>query len=156
MSALLVDIALTPDADLGQGPPPPGSSLDVLARTLWGETRSESLRAKEALAALVVNRLRHAEAMGGRYWWGNSINEICRRPGQFPCWSKPCRLLTVTMEDRAFRVAVRTARRAMAGILADPTGGATHWHRQTELPPWTRGRFPMAEIGPFLFYANVE
>ncbi|WP_245644322.1 cell wall hydrolase, partial [Magnetospirillum moscoviense] len=82
--------------------------------------------------------------MGGRYWWGNSIADICRRPGQFPCWSKPDRLLTVTMEDRAFRVAVRTARRAMAGILADPTGGATHWHRQTELPPWTRGRFPMA------------
>ncbi|OAN48677.1 hypothetical protein [Magnetospirillum moscoviense] len=53
-------------------------------------------------------------------------------------------------------------RSSLAGVKAKPflvfypTGGATHWHRQTELPPWTRGRFPMAEIGPFLFYSNVE
>jgi N-acetylmuramoyl-L-alanine amidase len=156
MSTLLIDVALTPDADLGAAPPPSGSAIDVLARTLWGEARTESLRAKEALAALVVNRTRHAKTMGGRYWWGNSIEDICRRPGQFPCWDQPGRLLAVTMEDRALRVAVRTARRAAAGFLADPTLGATHWHRKAELPLWTRDRFPTAEIGPFLFYKDVE
>jgi N-acetylmuramoyl-L-alanine amidase len=156
MTALLIDIAFAPDADLGAAPPPTGSAIDVLARTLWGEARADSLRAKEALAALIVNRTRHAKSMDGHYWWGNSIEEICRRPGQFPCWGQPDRLLAATMQDRAFRIAVRTARRAVAGFLADPTCGATHWHRRTELPLWTRGRFPTAEIGQFLFYNDVE
>lgn len=41
-------------------------AADVLARTLYGEARGESVRGKEAVAAVVMNRVRRARAAGSR------------------------------------------------------------------------------------------
>lgn len=136
------------------------SPVDVLARTLWGEARGEPVRGIEAVAAVVLNRVAVARAAGGDWWWGGSIVEVCRKPFQFACWlpGDPNRekLLAVGPGDPAFRMCLRIARRAVAGRLADPTGGATHYHARTVAPYWSHGLTPCAEIGNHVFYREVD
>lgn len=134
--------------------------VDVLARTLYGEARGESVRGKEAVAAVVVNRVARAEAHGGRWWWGGDVVSVCLKPWQFSAWNPgdPNRatILAVTAENKTFASCLRIARRAVAGTLADPTGGATHYHALTVHPPWAWRHTPCAQIGNHLFYDDVE
>ncbi len=136
------------------------AELDVLARTIWGEARGEALAGKRAVAAVILNRVRRARDHGGRYWWGATIAEVCRRPWQFSCWNDAdpnrAKLEAVGPDNRAFRQCLRVAEEAVAGALADATGGATHYHAAGVSPPWARGRAPSAEIGRHLFYNDVE
>ena len=138
---------------------PTEEAVDTLARTLWGEARGEPVRGIEAVAAVVVNRVRRAERRGG-HWWGGSIVAVCRKPYQFSCWNandpNRAKLLAVTAADPVFATCLRVARRAVAGLLPDPTGGATHYHRLGLHPSWATGHSPCAEIGRHLFYDGVE
>ncbi len=133
-------------------------ALDTLARTLYGEARGESVRGKEAVAAVVLNRVERAA--GRPHWWGSTVVEVCRKPWQFSCWNPndPNRdkLLAVGPGDPQFDVCRRIARRALTGVLEDPTGGATHYHARGLMPDWADGRSPSAVIGNHLFYADVE
>lgn len=137
----------------------PEPAVDTLARTLWGEARGESVRGKEAVAAVVMNRVRRARRRGG-YWWGATPIEVCRKPWQFSCWNdgdpNRAKMLAVGQDDRDFQTCLRIARRALAGTLRDPTVGATHYHAKGVLPPWARDRKPSAEIGNHRFYNDVE
>ena len=133
--------------------------VDTLARTLYGEARGERVLGLEAVAAVILNRARRAR-LRGRYWWGSTIEEICRRPWQFSCWNNndPNRMKieAVGVDNKVFQTCVRVAERAIRGDLEDPTDGATHYHTMGVLPPWTRGRSPSAKIGRHLFYNDVE
>jgi spore germination cell wall hydrolase CwlJ-like protein len=139
--------------------PDPEAAVDALARTLWGEARGEPLAGIEAVASVVVNRVAEARA-GGRRWWGTDVVSVCRAPRQFSCWDEgdPNRpkLLAATAADPAFATCLRVARRAVAGLLADRTLGATHYHAEGAFPRWARGKLPSAAIGRHLFYSDVE
>lgn len=132
--------------------------VEILARTIYGEARGEPVRGKEAVAAVVMNRVRKADRRGG-WWWGNDVVGVCLKPWQFSCWNADdpnrARILAVTAETKAFATCLRIARRAIAGALPDPTGGATHYHSRDVHPPWAWSHVPSAEIGVHLFYATV-
>jgi len=134
--------------------------VDVLARTIYGEARGELVRGQEAVAAVVINRVRRARARNGRYWWGSSIEEVCLKSWQFSCWNSndPNRqkIETVTADTEIFQTCLRVARRAVSGTLKDPTSGATHYHVTGLQPAWSRRRAPSAEIGNHQFYNDVE
>jgi len=134
-------------------------AVDVLARTVYGEARGESVRGREAVACVVMNRVARAAAQGG-WWWGSTVAEVCRRPWQFSCWNAddPNRsaIERADEKDREFAVCLRIARRAVAGALADQTRGATHYHAHGATPPWAAGREPSAVIGRHKFYNDVE
>lgn len=134
-------------------------SVQILARTLWGEARGEAVRGQEAVAAVILNRVAVARRRGG-WWWGSDVAAVCRKPWQFSCWNAKdpnrAKLLAVTEADPAFAACLRIARRAMAGTIADPTGGATHYHTLDTHPAWATGRVPCAQIGNHLFYKDVE
>ncbi len=136
-----------------------GDAVEILARTLYGEARGELVRGKEAVAAVVMNRVRRAKERGG-YWWGSTPQEVCLRPWQFSCWNESdpnrARIVAVTRDNRNFQSCLRIARRALAGTLKDPTVGATHYHEKSVMPPWAKDRKPSAEIGNHRFYNNVE
>lgn len=137
----------------------PEEAIDTLARTLWGEARGEPVRGIEAVAAVIVNRVAAAAARGG-FWWGDSVIAVCRKPYQFSCWNagdpNRAKLLAVTQADPVFATCLRVARRAVAGVLTDPTRGATHYHRAGLHPTWASGHSPCAEIGAHLFYNTVD
>lgn len=154
MSNPILFIDIEPDPESLQAPVQPGSPADILARTLYGEARGESVRGKEAVACVIMNRTRRAS------WWGKTVAEVCRHPWQFSCWNEAdpnrAKIMRVDDSDRVFRICVRIARRAIAGVLDDPTKGATHYHTRTILPNWARALSPSAEIGNHLFYNDVE
>lgn len=131
-------------------------AVDVLARTIWGEARSEPHAGMEAVASVVLNRVAVAKRNGDAYWWGNDIISVCQKPYQFSCWNRSdpnySKLTAVTQKDIHFATCVRIARRAVAGVLADNTGGATHYHADYVSPYWAKGQKPTLTIGRHIFY----
>jgi N-acetylmuramoyl-L-alanine amidase len=128
-------------------------SIDVLARTLWGEARGEGRTGIDAVAAVVVNRLRRPRRFGA------TIEEICRKPFQFSCWNENDpnlpKLLAVGPDNRELAVCLEVAKAAVEGRLADPTGGADHYHHRSVQPAWSAGRTPSAIIGNHLFFNDI-
>jgi len=149
---------------------------ETLSRTLYAEAGTRPLRAIEALAALVLNRARaalprpprrpgaapfapggHARLPDPGPW---AVAEACRDPFLFPSYNPrhPAHArLTAPPPgepagDAALAMCRRVAARALAGALADPTGGATHWHGPDRLPAWAVAREAEAEIGGLVFY----
>lgn len=124
--------------------------IDVLARTIWGEARGEGSAGMQAVANVIINRLKR----GG--WWGRSVVGICQKPFQFSCWNKDDpnyrRLQAVDAHDLYFATALRIARRAVCGVLPDLTHGADHYHAAGIYPRWTKGERPVAVIGHHVFY----
>ncbi len=124
---------------------------DTLARTIWGEARGEGSIGMQAVAAVIHNRLRVSKAKG-KFWWGNSIIEICQKPYQFSCWNRDDpnyrKVLNVDARDRIFAKALDIARIC----LPDPTRDATHYHVAGIYPFWARNQQPTATIGRHIFY----
>lgn len=133
--------------------------IDTLARTIWGEARGETTQGMEAVACVVLNRVKMAEDHGGKYWWGNNIIQVCQKPYQFSCWNRSDpnfkKLTDVNETDLYFATAMRIARRAVAGALADATNGATHYHAKSVSPHWAQGEIPCAVIGSHVFYRLI-
>ena len=129
--------------------------VDVLARTLWGEARGESTAGMEAVASVVLNRVAIAQDKG-KFWWGNNIIQVCQKPYQFSCWNRSDpnfkKLQAVEESNLYFATALRIARRAVAGVLADQTEGATHYHTSGITPYWSKNEKPVRVIGHHIFY----
>ena len=132
---------------------------DTLARTIWGEARGEGEPGMRAVAAVVMNRLKISREKG-RYWWGNSIIQICQKPFQFSCWNKNDvnyrRILGVDVSDPVFAQAQNIARLTIEGHLPDPTDGATHYHAAGATPHWAETEKPVASIGHHIFYKMTD
>lgn len=135
------------------------SSIDILARTIYGEARGESISGQEAVASVILNRVNFAKRKG-RYWWGNSIEEVCQKPYQFSCWNSNdtnSKLINQVKDtDINFCICKRIAGRAVAGLIEDKTNLATHYHTRNINPKWSIGKIPCAEIGSHIFYNDVE
>ena len=156
-------IALPAPPPAGSVPPPPinvgdaALAADTLARTLWGEARSEPLAGIRAVAAVVLNRATHPRIR----WWGRTVTGVCRAPFQFSCWnandSNRPKLLGVTQADKHFRVCQDVAQEALAGqLVAEQSLGATHYHTKAIRPSWLKQQKPCADIGAHLFYNDID
>lgn len=134
--------------------------IDVLARTMWGEARGEGNIGLEAVANVVLNRVKVADAHGGKYWWGANIIQVCQKPYQFSCWNRSDasfqKLQAVDGANLYFATCLRIARRAVIGTLEDRTYGATHYHADYVAPYWAKGETPTVTIGRHIFYSIVE
>lgn len=132
-------------------PPPRAIDIEILAMTLWAEAADKPVRAIEALAALVMNRLSTGRDPNARH-----IAAICRAPFLFSCWNRRdprhAALRAIPQGDAAFAICRRIAQRAASGLLPDPTGGATLWHDAAHLPAWAVGQASIREIGGLCFY----
>ena len=127
-------------------------AIDVLARTLWGESRGEGRTGMEAVAAVVMNRVRHPR------WWGNDIISVCQAPYQFSCWNlndpNNVKMRTVSAAGHPeFVTALDVAQRASCGLLSDPTQGADSYYAiGSPVPGWTLRATRTVDIGHHRFY----
>ncbi len=129
-------------------------SLDthsVFARTIWGEARGEGQSGMEAVASVMLNRAAHPG------WWGTDVKSVCLAPWQFSCWlvSDPNRekMLAVDVSDPEFAIASDIAARALAGELADGTGGADSYvNLAVDQPHWIESAHQTCVIGHHTFY----
>jgi hypothetical protein len=92
-----------------------------------------NIRAMEGLACVIV-----------RSDWGYISARIAL--------GAPQRDRMLTASNRLCDAAERTARRALAGCIDDPSLGATRFHRVGDLPEWAMSSRPCAQIGEFFFY----
>lgn len=135
------------------------NDIETLARTIYGEARGESISGQEAVASVIMNRVAFSKRKG-RYWWGNTIAEVCRHPWQFSCWNPDdanFRIINkVADNDLIFCICKRIAQRAVSGLVEDKTVNATHYHTRNTTPSWAVGKIPCAEIGWHFFYNDIE
>jgi spore germination cell wall hydrolase CwlJ-like protein len=127
--------------------------IDIMARTMWGEARGEGKTGMQAVANVIMNRVKK----GG--WWGATPAEVCKKKSQFSCWNKTdpnyYKLIAVNESDPDFRTALTLARSAYSGTLPDITGGATNYLALASLksiPSWVKGMTKTAQIGNHTFY----
>lgn len=141
------------------GPPAPkttaaNNDVDILARTVWGEARSEGRAGMQAVANVVMNRYRQRTTR-----FGLTIAEVCQKPKQFSCWNigdpNRAKMIAVTLNDAAFRVAYEIAQNAASGKLTDITNGSDHYHTAAISPTWSSGQVPTKIIGTHKFYNTV-
>ena len=134
------------------------TTIDILAKTIWGEARGESVRGKEAVASTIINRAKYAKSRGG-YWWGNNVMEVCLKPSQYSCWNKDDpnydKIILINNTDKQFKICTRIARRAFYNTQPDPTNDATHYHTISCKPWWAKGRKSCAIIGDHIFYKDI-
>ena len=132
---------------------------DVLARTLWGEARGESLAGMVAVAWTIRNRVNDGKA---KSWWGEGYAGVCLKPYQFSCWNKNdpnfpflSGAKPIPVAEMAKPVMVATA--VIDGAYPDPTGGATHYYATTmpKPPAWAARAKQTLKLGHHIFFKDV-
>lgn len=129
----------------------------TLARTLWGEARGEPTTGQEAVANVIINRMKSPR-------YPNTISKVCLQPMQFSCWNRNDPNFRkigklVKGSDKIFDKLLELASRAAKGMLVDNTSGALHYHAKQVLPTWVTNS-PKAkvvlDVGNHLFYTGIK
>lgn len=138
--------------EIDQSPAYYARSVDVVARTIWGEARGEGYRGMQAVANVITYRANNPG------WWGHDFESVCLKPWQFSVWNEgdPNRdlILNVTANDPAFSDALEIASKAVLGELEDVTGGAHSYYNPAVVQPyWADSMREVAVIGTHRFMA---
>jgi N-acetylmuramoyl-L-alanine amidase len=140
------------------------SDRDVLALTLWAESRGEPVEGKIAVGCVIRNR------MAARR---QSVREVCLAPMQFSCWQplggKANHDALAVMVDTLASgrapgdVVLRECQWIADGLLShacrDITRGADHYLTtamlsSTKKPGWVRTMTWAATVGAHAFYRS--
>jgi spore germination cell wall hydrolase CwlJ-like protein len=137
----------------GQPQTSPSVDVETLARTIYGEARGAGEPAMQAVASVVMNRVRN-----GRFPGGTSVAGVCRAPFQFSCWNSNDPnlkvILAVLPSNPVFAECLQIAQEAVSGGLSDSTGGALYYHDDRIGTPSAWGQVEQtASIGGLEFYA---
>lgn len=132
---------------------PTRDDIDVLARTIYGEARDQSMKGQIAVAFSVLHRaaIAHARvlATGKNHpeFGDGSIRWACQTPMQFDCWNvgdpNYAKINSVGLDDAAFQGAMYAACGAVHGLLEDVLPLSTHYYNPkivTTPPEWVTGR----------------
>lgn len=134
---------------------------DIIARTIWGETRGsvDSYTDMEAVASIILNRTKISEERG-KYWWGNGFIQVCQKPYQFIGWNRSSSLykdiIDVTGDNYDFEYCLGLADEIIKGTFTDTTFGATHCHVEGVSPYWARDEVPTLVGDGLIFYKLVS
>ena len=126
----------------------------LLAALIYGEARGETLVGKLAVACVVRNRVQYPR------WWGDSWKSVISKKAQFSCMTPGDRNyddVVRALEGKfgneiSYRECRWAAVGAVEGWYKDITKGANHYHAKYVSPAWAKGRKPLLQIGPHLFY----
>ncbi len=132
---------------------------DVFARTLWGEARGESLAGLQACAWTIRNRVFDGKA---KSWWGEGYAGVCQKAWQFSCWNAsdpnaPFLTGAKPIPAGEYKHALAVAMEVMAGVVPDPTDGATHYYATSmpKPPTWVKGAKRSLKFDQHIFFKSV-
>ena len=121
----------------GSSPSQNQADVTLLARTIHGEARGEPYRGKVAVAAVILNRVKHAE-------FPNSVSGVVYQMGAFDAVADG--QINLTPDSDAYRA----AKDALNGW--DPSGGAIYYYNpKTAVSKWIRSRPIITTIGRHVF-----
>lgn len=135
--------------------------LALLALAVDREGRGQPFRGKVGIAWTVRNRVHHS----GHYWWGDDWEEVVLKKYQYSAFNpgdpNAYRFPKDPKSDPDWAQTLQIAEDVYNGTIADPTGGATHYHRwdMNPKPPWVEGPPPAVftvQLGDHMFYKGVK
>ena len=125
-----------------------GRELRCLAQAVYYEAANQPLEGRQAVAQVVLNRLRHPsypKSVCGVVYQG-----AARRGCQFTFTCDGS--LARTPPARDWRDAMDVAERALGGFVAASVGLSTHYHTLQVHPFWSAALTPTVRIGAHQFY----
>jgi spore germination cell wall hydrolase CwlJ-like protein len=132
---------------------------DILARTLWGEARGESLAGQIAVAWTIRNRVNDGKT---KSWWGEGYAGVCQAKYQFSCWNSNDPNFVYLSGAKPipagqFAQAQKAADLVMSSAEPDPTGGATHYYAiaMKTAPAWAAKAKQTLKLGGHAFFKDV-
>jgi len=130
------------------GEEPLDGAVTCLARTIYWEARGEGNAGMQAVANVVINRLRHTgfpKTICGVVKQGHEQGAC-----QFSWW---CDGQGDTAEEHEpYTLAKEIARTALNRQLDDRTNGALYYHHQRLTPSWSKEYIRTVEVGGHVFY----
>lgn len=129
------------------------SSVDIVAKTIYGEARNQGYQGMQAVANVIANRVKI------KGWWGDDFRSVCLKNYQFSCWlqADPNRniIMSATITDPIYAQCVNIAKLAIGGQLPDIVCGADSYEVTGTNAVWGRTLHPVAVIGSHSFYMTV-
>ncbi|CAN5184417.1 hypothetical protein BH09PSE2_BH09PSE2_25910 [soil metagenome] len=121
--------------------------LECLTQAVYYEARGEIASGQEAVAQVVLNRVRHPA-------FPKSVCGVVFQHAGSGCqFSFACDgSISHHMENAAWRRAERVASAALDGHVAASIGNATHFHVASLGQVWNSGMMKVAQIGSHVFY----
>jgi len=127
----------------------PEAAAECLALAIAYEAGQEPIAGQEAVAQVILNRVRHANYPGsvcGVVWQGSARRTGCQFT--FTCDGSLRRPRTAAQMAAARAVAVRV----LAGESTDHVRGATHYHADYVSPYWAPSLARVRQIATHIFY----
>lgn len=129
----------------------------IAAMTIFCEASSASQAERDAIAHVMLNRLKNPAR------FGKTLAAVCLKFRQFSEWNGDpadnanlLRAAEVADDDPVMFGCATAITYAFNG-WPDPTKGATHYHDQSIAPPaWTNGAVCTLVTDKFRFYAGVK
>lgn len=124
-------------------------ALQCLAEAVYYEAAREPGLGQEAVAQVVLNRVRHPaypKSVCGVVYQGSARATGCQFT--FTCDGS----LRWAPEPALWRQAQRVAERALNGHVARHVGSATHYHADYVAPYWAPTLVKMTQVGAHIFY----
>lgn len=123
----------------------------VLALTLYGEIRGGPTRAKEHVASVIMNRVKHPG------WWGKTVVSVCMAKWQFSCWwltdANHATMMAAREADPIYQSCLTVAGQAIDGVLIDETHGADSYFAEgSPTPSWAGRGIHLMDDGCHSFY----
>jgi hypothetical protein len=135
--------------ELALSTPDGARALQCLTQAVYYESAREPLQGQEAVAQVVLNRLRHPaypKSVCGVVFQGSGRTTGCQFT--FTCDGS----LGHRPRGRAWDRAQRVATAVMLGYTRPVTNNATHYHTTGVNPVWNSGLVPTTQIGVHKFY----
>ena len=120
-----------------------------LAQAVYYEAGFEPLAGEQAVAQVVLNRVRHPvypKTVCGVVFQGSDLKTGCQFT--FTCDGA----LSRTPEEKAWARATAVAHAALNGYVMKAVGEATHYHTQYVVPYWSPTLVKLTQIGQHIFY----
>ncbi len=134
---------------LAAGGPDGARALKCLAEAVYYESAREPVLGQEAVAQVVLNRVRHPaypKSVCGVVYQGSARVTGCQF--SFTCDGA----LRYAPEPGLWAQAMRVARQALAGHVNKAVGSATHYHASYVAPYWAPTLVKMKQVGLHIFY----
>lgn len=124
-------------------------ALECLTLAVYYEAGSEDRGAQEAVAQVVLNRVRHPAfppSVCGVVFQGSERKTGCQ-------FTFTCDASLLRRPDRlAWTASGEVAQAALRGAVFKPVGLATHYHANYVVPYWATSLEKNAQVGPHIFY----
>jgi hypothetical protein len=124
-------------------------ALHCMTQAIYFEAAREPVRGQQAVAQVVLNRLRHPaypKSVCGVVYQGSARPTGCQFT--FTCDGA----LRWTPQPALWRQAQDVARRSLAGFVDKDVGSATHYHAAYVIPYWAPTLVKMTQVGQHIFY----